>query len=136
MNRYNYNASTWPTSLTQSSYRPNIRFHVAPNASGTQELPQVSPLITALYAAKPNPTAHGIANISFSIASPLQTKLQIYDASGRMIKTLVNAHLIAGIYNQRWNGTDDNNHKVAEGIYFYTLETPQQKFTKKLVFTR
>jgi flagellar hook assembly protein FlgD len=63
-----------------------------------------------------------------------------------VVKTLVNNQVERGIYNLTWDGKDDNNRSVAEGIYFYTLETDplrrsgseasKQNFTKKLVMTR
>ena len=79
---------------------------------------------------------NGLAHISFSLAEPSRVALKIYDASGRIVKTLVNNQVERGIYNLTWNGKDENNRAVAEGIYFYTLETPNQKFTRKMVFTR
>jgi hypothetical protein len=42
----------------------------------------------------------------------------------------------SGIYNLTWDGKNENNKKVAEGIYFYTLETPSYTATKKMVYTR
>ncbi|MBS4016050.1 MAG: T9SS type A sorting domain-containing protein, partial [Candidatus Latescibacteria bacterium] len=78
----------------------------------------------------------GNALISFNIAKPTQASLRIYDASGRIIRTLVNGHYNTGTYNLTWNGRDDNNRKVAEGVYFYTLETENHTSTKKLVLTR
>ncbi|MCX7785522.1 MAG: choice-of-anchor J domain-containing protein [candidate division WOR-3 bacterium] len=103
---------------------------------GTEENRHETSLITALSAPKPNPTTNGLAKISFTLAEPGDVNLTIYDASGRLVKTLVNTHLVKGIYNYTWNGTDENNRKVAEGIYFYTLKTADKKYTKKLVFTR
>jgi len=94
------------------------------------------PKITSLSAPKPNPITNGLAKISFSISEPTKASLKIYDASGRMVRTLVNSKLDRGIYNLTWNGTDDNNNAVAEGIYFYTLTTDNNNYTKKLVFTR
>jgi len=91
---------------------------------------------TALYAPKPNPVANGMAHISFMIATPSKTSLKVYNASGRLIKTLVNEKLTNGTYNYIWNGTDNNSREVADGIYFYTLTTDNNNFTKKLVFTR
>jgi flagellar hook assembly protein FlgD len=85
---------------------------------------------------KPNPVTNGLAHISFSIAEPTKASLNIYDASGRLVRTLLNSKLNAGNYNLSWNGTDDHNNNVAEGIYFYTLTTDNNNFTKKLVFTR
>ncbi len=92
--------------------------------------------VTALSGARPNPTTNGLAKISFTLAEPGNVNLTIYDASGRLVKTLVNTHLSKGIYNFTWDGTDDTGRKVAEGIYFYTLKTADKKYTKKLVFTR
>jgi flagellar hook assembly protein FlgD len=85
---------------------------------------------------KPNPVTNGMAQISFSLAEPGRVALKIYDASGRTVKTLANAQLARGRYNMTWNGKDENNRNVADGIYFYTLETSKQKFTKKMVYTR
>jgi hypothetical protein len=47
---------------------------------------------------------------------------------------LVDEFKSSGIYTVSWDGRDDINRKVAEGIYFYTLETPKQNLTKKLIF--
>lgn len=93
------------------------------------------PIITALGAA-PNPAFNSLVRISFSVSEPTKASLKIYDASGRLIRTLVNSKLERGVYNLTWNGTDDSNREVAEGIYFYTLQTDKYNSTKKLVFTR
>jgi N-acetylneuraminic acid mutarotase len=91
--------------------------------------------MTLLDAVKPNPIK-GIAHISFNIAKPSMANLRIYDASGRIIKTLLSSNLESGAYNLTWNGRDDNDRAVAEGVYFYTLETDNHSSTKKLVLTR
>jgi len=91
---------------------------------------------TQLYAPNPNPATNGLAHISFSIAEPTRASLKIYDASGRVVKTLMNNKLNVGNYNLTWNGTDEHHDNVAEGIYFYTLTTDNNNYTKKLVFTR
>jgi len=101
-----------------------------------EEKPNKLPTITSLNAPKPNPVKNGIAHISFNIAEPTKASLKIYDASGKLIKTLVNSMMNTGTYNLNWNGTDDDNNKVSDGIYFYTLETSSKNFTKKLVLTR
>jgi hypothetical protein len=94
------------------------------------------PLITMLNSLKPNPITNGLTHLSFTLAEPSQVALKIYDASGRLVKTLVNDFKTAGVYNVNWNCRDDYNRKVAEGVYFYTLETPNQNFTKKLVLMK
>jgi hypothetical protein len=105
-------------------------------AVGIEEQNPNSVTMTALNAPKPNPVTNGLAHISFMISAPTNASLKIYDASGRIIKTLVNSKLNRGVYNYTWNGIDDNNHAVADGIYFYTLTTDNNNYTKKLVYTR
>jgi hypothetical protein len=91
---------------------------------------------TALHAVKPNPVTNGLARISFNLASPSKVSLKIYDTFGRLTKTLANTSLGYGTYDYTWNGTDENNNRVAEGIYFCTLKTDKYNSTKKLVLTR
>jgi N-acetylneuraminic acid mutarotase len=104
-------------------------------SSGIEEGSNTRIQTTALNSVRPNPVK-GIAHISFNISEPTRANLRIYDASGRLVKTLVNSKLENGVYNLFWNGTDDNNRAVSEGIYFYTLETNNNNSTKKLVLTR
>ena len=94
-----------------------------------------SPIATALYAPNPNPAIRQ-AQISFSIAEAQRISLKIYNASGRLIKTLANTYLQQGTYNYIWNGKDEHNRRVAGGIYFYILETPQRNFAMKLILTQ
>jgi hypothetical protein len=89
--------------------------------------------ITMLYPLKPNPIKYGSAGISFSLAEPSRTALKIYDASGRLIRTLVDEFKTSGVYRVNWNCRDDYDREVAEGIYFYSLETPKQNYTNKLI---
>ncbi|MEO0083864.1 MAG: FlgD immunoglobulin-like domain containing protein, partial [candidate division WOR-3 bacterium] len=101
-----------------------------------EQRPERLPIVTTLNAIKPNPVANGLAQISFAIAEPSRVSLRIYDAAGRIIKTLVDSDLSSGVYNLTWNGTDENNQKVADGIYFYTLTAGTKRFTKKMIYTQ
>ncbi len=94
------------------------------------------PYITMLYSPIPNPVTNRITQISFSIAEPNPVAVKIYNASGNLTKVLVDEFKRPGVYNISWNCQDEYKRRVAEGIYFYTLETPKQKFTKKLILTR
>jgi hypothetical protein len=91
------------------------------------------PLTTTLYSPKPNPMINGKTYISFSLAEPSPVKLKIYNISGKLIKTVLNYQMDIGIYDIIWNGKDERAQPVSEGIYFYTLETSKQKFTKKVI---
>ena len=45
-------------------------------------------------------------------------KLSIYDVSGRLVRTLVDAQQVAGPHVAVWNGTDDSGRGVASGHYY------------------
>lgn len=123
--------------LATSQFGDNIFIDDVRLESGSVGIAEemTTPVFTTLNEVKPNPL-RGNANISFNIAKPSMTNLKIYDASGRVIKTLLSSNLASGAYNLTWNGRDDNDRAVAEGIYFYTLETESNHITKKLVLTR
>jgi len=133
--RYGY-GDIMPTSLTRSLNRSNIRLYIDTETGINEENinNQMNP--TMLYPIQPNPIKNDKVKISFSIASPTNLSLKIYDASGKLIKTLANAFFNSGNYHYLWNGDNVNNHKIAEGIYFCTLKTDKQNFTKKIIFTR
>ncbi|MCX7785820.1 MAG: T9SS type A sorting domain-containing protein, partial [candidate division WOR-3 bacterium] len=121
-----------PTSLNQTYNRPNIRFTIVSAQGVTENIPNNLPLETKLYAPRPNPAINGLAKISFVLAQPSWTKLSIYDASGRILKTLVNTYLQSGTYNLVWDGRDNNYKKVGNGIYFLRLQTDNYNEIKKI----
>jgi hypothetical protein len=108
---------------------------ITPSGIAEDKLNNLS-LITMLNSPRPNPIINGLTHLSFTLAEQSQVSLKIFDASGRLVKTLVNEFRSSGIYTVSWDGRDDTKRKVAEGIYFYTLETPNQNFTKKLVLMK
>jgi flagellar hook assembly protein FlgD len=72
----------------------------------------------------------------YSIPRECNVTLSIYDITGKLVKILVNELKNSGVYSVNWNGTDDRGRKVGQGVYFYTLETSIQTFTKKLVLMK
>ncbi len=50
-------------------------------------------------------------------------RLNIYDASGKLIKTLIDKPMEPGYHSVVWNGTDDNGKFVNSGVYFYKMRT-------------
>jgi len=68
--------------------------------------------------------------ISFSIGEPGRVDLEIFDATGKRVKTLVARNMAAGNYNARWDGTNEAGHKVASGQYVYRLRLNGQVKSK------
>jgi len=79
-------------------------------------------------------------NPSTSIAIGLPeaglVKLLIYDATGRLVRRLVDGELPAGFRSVTWQGIDDAGNRVSSGVYFYRLETAGKSITKKMVLVK
>jgi len=85
-----------------------------------------------LLSVHPNP-ARTHSTVSYSLANEGAVSLTIYDVSGRLVKSLVSGYQKPDVYSIVWNGKDDNNRKVAPGVYFYVLKTNGDHVSKKIV---
>ena len=74
----------------------------------------------ALYNAYPNPF-NPSTTIKFEVPNMMNISLKIYDISGRLVKTLVNDVKEPGAHLAVWDGTDNYNNVVSNGLYIYKL---------------
>jgi hypothetical protein len=97
----------------------------------------VAPLATAmrLGAVWPNPFEQA-TTIAFSLAEPTAVQLRLYDGSGRLVRTLIQATLPGGRHSALWDGTGSDGRPLGSGIYFATLETPGRRAVRKVVLAR
>jgi len=88
-----------------------------------------------LYQNYPNPI-NPITNISFYLGNPTNVFLEIYDLSGKLIKTLVENKRVNGSFKIQWDGSNNFGKPVSSGVYIYTLKTNGFNRSKKLVLIR
>ncbi len=98
------------------------------------------PLDTKLHANYPNPF-NPETWIPYQLAKDSDITIRIYDASGRVVRTLFTGHQIAGHYLSRneaayWDGKNELGEQVASGVYIYELATPTFKQTRRLVILK
>ncbi len=74
----------------------------------------------------PNPISSS-TNISFTIPQSQKVSIQVYDGSGRLVKTISNAVMEAGTHQLTWDATG-----VAKGIYYLKFNAGSYLETKKL----
>jgi hypothetical protein len=74
-----------------------------------------------LFANYPNPF-NPSTTICYSLPASADIRLNIYNLKGEKVRTLVNRHQSAGTFEISWNGCNDNNIRVASGIYIYRME--------------
>ncbi|OYD13719.1 hypothetical protein CH333_07345 [candidate division WOR-3 bacterium JGI_Cruoil_03_44_89] len=90
---------------------------------------------TGMESVAPNPFTTS-ATLKFALAGVSDVNLSIYDASGRLVRTLVDGRLDAGHHTYRWGGLDENGVSVPSGIYFYKMAAGGYEKMGKLVLLR
>lgn len=63
-------------------------------------------------------------------------RLEIYDARGRRVATLLDAELAAGTRAVVWDGTTEQHTDAPSGVYFLRLWTPVGEESRRLVHLR
>jgi flagellar hook assembly protein FlgD len=59
-----------------------------------------------------------VATINFTLDKPgYMLGIRIYDANGRLVRTLINNELVADKGRYTWDGINDNKEKARVGIY-------------------
>jgi hypothetical protein len=94
-----------------------------------------SVLAKTQFIAYPNPFK-GLSNIAWSVKTAGDVNLKVYDASGRVVRNLVQSQMKPGRYSVTWNGKANDGRMVSAGIYFYKLETASGKLEQKVILTR
>ena len=79
----------------------------------------------------PNPF-NPVTTINFSIPEQSFITLNVFDLSGRLVKTLWNSQMNVGHHSVNWNGVDAYGNEVSAGIYIYTLEGKDLFISRKM----
>lgn len=79
--------------------------------------------------------------IPYHISNPTEVSILIYDATGHIVKTLELGMKPVGIYVDRsqaayWDGRNNIGEPVASGVYFYSLQTRELNFTRRMVILK
>jgi hypothetical protein len=91
--------------------------------------------VNALFQNAPNPFVSS-TRIAFSITKAGHVRLTVFDASGRLLRVLADEERRPDSYVEVWDGKDGNGRKVPAGAYFYSLEAPGWKASRKMTLAR
>lgn len=78
----------------------------------------------------PNPF-NPATTIEFNLVNSGNVRLSLFDASGRIVKNLLDEFRIAGYYNLKLNASD-----LASGSYYYVLDSGGERMTRKFVVVK
>lgn len=85
--------------------------------------------------ARPSVTSD-FMRLSFALPSASSTRVRIYDASGRLVRTLAAGTLGPGAHELTWDTRNDAAQRVPSGVYFVQLQVDRTSSTRKVVVTR
>ncbi|NNF06388.1 MAG: T9SS type A sorting domain-containing protein, partial [Candidatus Eisenbacteria bacterium] len=100
--------------------------------AATSSSGDIRPTLTKLHPAAPNPFARS-AQIRFDLAQSGSVDLSIYDVQGRLIRDMVHSWMPAGSYSVTWDGKNQTGLDTAPGVYFYILQTPNYRDTRRVI---
>ena len=129
-----------PYRMDHAALRANVEF-ILDNFFGepyspTTDVPDAtSPALVTLLPNYPNPFNPQTV-IPFALPLPGYAELSIYDAAGRLVRTLVAEVRPSGKNLVRWDGTDAAGRAVASGTYFARLTAADQTVVRSLVLVR
>jgi len=112
-------------------------FSLAIRAYGPAVAPDREPL-RALHISSISPNPFGPnTTVVFELPQATDGKLSVFDASGRLVRTLWRGALAAGSHRITWDGSDEGARGLPSGIYLMRLETGAGNTrTAKVVLTR
>jgi hypothetical protein len=133
-----YVAASDPASHVRES-RDRFTF-VTSSSTGVDLTPPAAPSVV-LYPNRPNPLQTSTL-IPFAISGApgngARVTLRIFDAAGRLVRTLLDNEpsALPAVRLENWDGRDGKGHRVGSGIYYYRLTVAGREVSRRMVVLR
>jgi DNA-binding beta-propeller fold protein YncE len=85
-------------------------------------------------AISPNPSMDR-AVIRWQVPVETDVSLRVYNTAGQLVKVLAEGKCKPGVHTSVWNGTDAKGRRLANGVYFCTLENGAKRISRKVILT-
>jgi hypothetical protein len=92
-------------------------------------------LATRLFPVQPNPFS-ARTTIRFSLRSEEEVSINVYDARGGLVRTLVDQVIPSGQHQVVWDGKDNFGRNVATGVYFTRFKAGDYSAAEKTMYLR
>jgi len=83
----------------------------------------------------PNPF-NASTEISLNLKTTGFVELDVYDLTGRHVRTLWRGEREVGSYEHIWNGLDDSGKALPTGQYLFRMISPDGKLVRKCLLLR
>jgi hypothetical protein len=117
------------------------RYRVEYDAGGPRQLLfetgaiQTPGMPLALYQNTPNPF-NPATTIRYYLPSACRVTLEIFDVSGRRVRSLVERDEQAGMHSVTWDGCSGQGDRAVSGVYFYRLRAGKEVISRKMVLLK
>jgi hypothetical protein len=95
-----------------------------PNLSATGEF--------SIRSAVPNPT-RGNTTLSYELPTSGRVEFEIFDATGRRVRSLLDAEMTPGVHTLVWDGRGERGRVLVPGIYMARLTWQGRMATRKVL---
>jgi hypothetical protein len=85
--------------------------------------------------AQPNPF-NPETTVHYTVPNTSHVRLSVYDAHGKLVRTLVDGAVPTGARSATWNGRDNRGSEVSSGVYFVRLISGKEIRTGKIVLLK
>jgi len=93
------------------------------------------PRTFVLHQNVPNPF-NPFTRIEFDVPIATNVSIEIFNTRGQRVRVLLDCIVEPGTRSVTWDGTNEAGHRMASGIYFYRLVTPETTRSKKMMLLR
>lgn len=93
---------------------------------------EAAPTAFALRQNRPNPFS-GTTEIRFELPTETSVRLEVFDAQGRVVRTLADGSFPVGIHSVIWDQRDASGVHVRPGIYFYRIVAGAFRAQRKMM---
>ena len=78
----------------------------------------------------------GATEFQFALGKSATVELQLFDASGRLVRNFGALPFAAGRHAIEWDGRDSSGRTVGAGVFFYRIATQTEATTGRVILTR
>jgi hypothetical protein len=108
------------TTLTWFTWRIEV---IGTPLEGVTETP--APIDYAINGVYPNPFNSSVM-LEYTIPAPSIVRFEVYDISGRRVRTLLDNEMKVGSHRMVWDGTAGDGVTLASGVYFIRMVSGDQ----------
>lgn len=77
-----------------------------------------------------------MTQIGFTLPEHIDVSLSVYDATDRLVRSLVSSSMQPGAHHVTWDGTDDTGRAVGSGVYLYRLAADGRVRVRRMLLLR